>query len=171
MPEETVRCDYEIRQESNTRMMVINCRDCEEIFSPETCSKGIMLSLEKEYNVSSIVISDYVETQYTGKLLELMKSIVELSNELKRLSSRDVDGKDCKGCELNPAVMYPRLRHTLINDTGKSCEYIVTVARAVMKKTGCVSCRRSAKEELTMLGEELLRINSRVLYEAYDVVG
>ncbi len=149
---------------------MINCKECETDFSMDDCFSGIVLSLEKEYNISSIVLSDYIERQYTGAALEMLDSIKKLGGELDRLSSRKTDSKDCKKCKIVPTRMYPRLKRIMLMEPEKLYDEYVEYSRSLMTIKGCTKCRKATKEELTVLGKKLLQLRSKVLLEAYGIL-
>ncbi len=171
MPEEIVSCGYQIRQEGEKRELIIKCRECEEDFSMESCIPGIVLALEKEYNISSVILSDYIERQYTGIPLDILEFLAKTGQELDRMATRNVKKTGCKDCAIHPGRMYPGLKKTLMVDTGEVYGQVVDLSKTVMGMKGCDGCRKAAKEELAMIGEELLRLKSRVLLEAYGIVG
>ncbi len=170
MPREAVSCDHNIRQERGERKLIINCRECDTEFSIGGCLPGILLALEKEFNVSAVVLSDYIEKQYTGTALEVLESLKQLGQELDRLSSRDTDGSDCKKCTIYPGAMYPRLKKTMLVEPEKLYQEFMEYSKHLMTKKGCTSCRKAAKEEFTVVGKELLQLRSKVLLEAYGIL-
>ena len=169
MPREAVRCDHTIRQERGERKLIINCKECDNDLSME-CLSGVILSLEKEFNVSTIVLSDYIERQYSGVALEIIEDIKNISKELEGLASRDTRGKNCKKCGINPAKMYPELKSTLLLRFDHIFNEFIGYSKELMTIKGCTSCRRSTKEELALIGNELLRLRSKVILEAYGIL-
>ncbi len=171
MAEEIVTCDHEIRQEKGKRKLVINCKECDDDFSLKHCLSGILLTLEKEYQVDTIILSDYVERQYSKEEVTLLKNIADLINRLERWASRSEDKKQCGDCPLHPPEMYSALRDSLLVDPGSAYSSLLKYSKELMKKDGCPKCRRSTKEEFTVLSKQLLEVRSKVLEEAYGVVG
>ncbi len=171
MPEEIVSCGYEIREGGDKRELVVKCRECEKDFSISECTPGIILAMQKEYKISSIILSDYVERQYVGRSLEMLKTFSDLCEELDRYTTRDEKKQECKGCNIAPKRIFPILKKTLLRDPGAIYEETVGLSKAVMTKDGCTSCRKATKEELSMLGIDLLKLKSKVLLDAYGIVG
>lgn len=171
MVKEIVTCGHKIRQEEGKRKLVINCKECEEDFSLDHCFPGILLALEKEYQIDSIILSDYIERQYSGEGIEVLKSIADVINRLERWTSRSEGKKECQKCPIHPPEMYSDIRGLSLRDPGAAYEALLNYSKELMKKNGCPKCRRSTKEELTVLGKELLQLRSDVLAEAYGVVG
>lgn len=164
-------CKSETIQEGDSRILIIDCRECDMDFVLEECLSGIVLSLEGEYNVDKVILSDYIERQYSRDSLLLLKGLKELSEELNRFSSRKTDGKDCDGCPLKPAKMYPELKETLTSSPRDVFPLHHELLKEVMSMEGCTSCRKSAKEELTVLGEKILDLRSDILLKAFGVLG
>jgi len=171
MAEEIVTCDHKIRQEEGKRKLIINCKECQDDFSLDNCLPGILLALEKEYQIDSIIISDHIERQYGGEDIELLKNIAQLINRLERWTSRSGAKKQCSKCPIHPPEMYSDIRDSLLIDPGSAYSSLLEYSRELMKKSGCAECRRSTKEEFTVLSKELLGLKSKVLSEAYGVVG
>lgn len=169
--EETVKCSKTIREEGGERKLVINCRECEDDFSYKKCLPKLILTMEGEVNIDSIILSDYIERQYSEENMEVLMKIKDMVSELNRLSNRRKTAKKCRGCEINPSKIYPRLKRVFIKDPGSVYAEFTDVSRAVMKADGCTSCRRSTKEELTVLGEDLIKLRSKVLSDAFGIVG
>ncbi len=171
MQKETVSCGYVVKKEGGKRELVIKCRECENNFSMDDCTPGIILALQKEYKISSIILSDYIEKQYTGRALEIMNIIGGLCEELDRYTMRDGNRSDCKDCDASPKKIFPKLKNTLLLEPGNTYGEIILISKALMAKEGCISCRKATKEELSMLGIELLKLKSKVLLDAYGIVG
>ncbi|MGM0509670.1 MAG: hypothetical protein ACQESD_00885 [Thermoplasmatota archaeon] len=171
MAEEIVTCDHKIRQEEGERKLVINCKECDGGFSLDNCLPGILLALKKEYQIDSIIISDYIERQYGGEDIELLKNMAELINRLERWTSRSGSKKQCSKCPIHPPEMYSDIRDSLLRDPGSAYTSLLRYSKELMKKSGCPDCRRSTKEEFMVLSKELLGLKSKILSEAYGVVG
>ncbi len=163
-------CKYETTQEGDSRVLVIDCRGCENDFDLDDCLQGVILSFEGEYDVEKIILSDYIERQYSQESLLLLKRVKDIAEELNRLSSRETDGKGCEGCPLNPTEMYPGLKEIMLSSLEEIFSSHLRLIKEIMSKEGCTRCRRSAKEELTVIGEKLLDLRSDVLLKSYGVL-
>jgi hypothetical protein len=71
--------------------MVFNCKECRGAHSlgENICLKGIVEGFSQEYNVDTITLSHYIESQYFGDSVELIRHIIKFGNEMDNLSMRD----------------------------------------------------------------------------------
>ncbi|MFO7792669.1 MAG: hypothetical protein R6W73_06790 [Candidatus Saliniplasma sp.] len=170
MNEELAPCEYKISEERGSRKMSIDCKNCKEDLSFRNCLPGIILALEENYNVDALILSDFIEIKYSEDDMELFKSLRDVSEDLSRLSFRKTDGGSCEDCEIEPKSMYPSLKKSLLTEHEEFYQNLSNYALKVMKIEGCKDCRKSAKEEITMLGEKVLDFRSKVLMKAYGVL-
>ncbi len=170
MTETITPCNYSISDVGGNRKLFIDCEECADDFSIDKCLPGIILALEENYNIDSIVLSDFIEIQYSDENLNFLKDLKYISEELDRLSSRRPDRDGCEDCEIEPRTMYPSLKEGLLTEHEDFYQRLFDYTLKVMKIEGCKGCRKSAKEELTVLGEKVLEFRSKVLLKAYGVL-
>ncbi len=170
MTENTTPCKNSISEVGSSRKLFIDCEECDSDFSIDDCLPGIILALEENYNIDSVVLSDFIELQYSGDNLELLNDIKYISEEIDRFSSRIPDGEDCHNCEIEPKKMYSSLKESLLLDHENFYQLLFDYTLKIVGIDGCRSCRKSAKEELTVLGEKVLEFRSDVLLKAYGVL-
>lgn len=170
MTDDIAPCNFSINDVGGNRKLFIDCKECSDDFSIERCLPGIILALEENYNIDTVVLSDFIEIQYSGENLELLKELKGISEEFDRLSSRKTDGEDCKNCEIYPDTMYTTLKKSLLTEHENFYQLLLARTSDVMKIDGCNDCRKSAKEELSVLGQKVLEFRSKVLLEAFGVL-
>jgi len=169
MNEESAPCNSKITDVGGVRKLIVNCKDCSEDFSFNDCLKGLVLAFQDNYDVESLVLSDFIETQFIGDELEIIEGLRQISDELDRLSAR-TGGADCAGCEIEPKKMYSTLKDRLLTDHENFYQLLSDYAIKIIKKEGCEDCRRSAKEEFTVLGKKVLEYRSKILLDAYGIL-
>lgn len=170
MNEDFIPCEYEISQKYSERGITIRCKECENDFDIGSCISNIVMSMKGEYNIDSIILSDYIEKQYSRKSLKLLKKLRDLLEVFERFSSRKKEGKECADCPIAPDTMYSELKITMFNGDDVYQRYL-DYTMDIMRLEGCVECRRSAKEEFSFIGDRLLDLNSSVLMDAYGILG
>ncbi len=168
---ELVSCDHKTVESSGTRKLVVNCKRCEKEHSLSDCLPSLILSLEDEYNIDSIIVSDFLEEQYIGSGVKILSQIRDIAGEMETFSSRGEDEKKCMECELKPSILYPRLKRKFIQDPGIIYEMIGNISVKVERKENCHRCRRSLGEELEILGNRAISLRSEVLKEGFDIIG
>ncbi len=171
MRAESIACNYVVKKENRSRELVINCKDCSDDFKLSKCLGGIILAMEGEYNIDALILSDYLERQYSKEVLGILEDIRDISEELEQLASRRMNEKKCRDCKINPGKMYSEIRKTLVSSPEDIYKSFSEYSKLLMKKEGCTQCRKSSKEELTLIGERLLDLRNKIMREAFDVVG
>ncbi|MFO7991815.1 MAG: hypothetical protein R6U61_05930 [Thermoplasmata archaeon] len=171
MRAESIACNYVVKKENRSRELVINCKDCSDDFELEECIGGIILAMEGEYNIDMLILSDYLEKQYSKEVIDVLKDVRDISEELESLASRRMNKKKCSDCGINPGKMYSEMRSVLVNSPGDIYATFSEYSKMLMRKEGCNRCRKASKEELTLIGERLLGLRNRIMREAFDVVG
>ncbi|MFW6040400.1 MAG: hypothetical protein ACOC85_01020 [Thermoplasmatota archaeon] len=162
-------CDYEVSQEVNERKLIISCKDCENDFDMKKCFSGIILALGNEYTVDSLILSDYIEKQYSESTLKILKMYSRLTEELDALSSEERDDKKCKNCELYPKQMYSELKESLLSG-GDIYNTFIKYVKILIEKEGCTTCRKETRDELSVIAKRLLQLKSEILLEAYGIL-
>jgi len=170
MSEEAVSCDHTVKENPRTRTLKLNCKRCEEKYSLEKCLPSILLSLEDEYDIDMIIISDYMEKQYLGSGVKILTHMRDIAGEIESFSSRDQDQKKCLNCELRPSSMYPNFKCKFISDPGIIYGELRRLASAASQKKDCPECMKALGEELEILGKRALSLRSRVLKEGFDII-
>ncbi len=170
MTENIAPCNYNIDDVDGHRKLFIDCEECTDELIIDKCLPGILSALEENYNIDSVILSDFIEIQYSDDNLNILKDLKHISEELNRFSSRKTARDACENCDIEPDEMYSSLRDGLLNDHQIFYKLLFNYTLKVMKIDGCRTCRKSAKEELTVLGERVLEFRSEVLLKAYGVL-
>ncbi len=166
-----MKCEYDVTEKFNGRRVTVNCRECENAFAVEKCFPSMMDIMIKEYNINHIIFSDQKETLIKGDAVKLFSRLGALLKELDRLSSRTTDGADCHECESSPLILFGTLKETLRRDPKSTFKVYQQSAYALMKADGCSNCRKTTKEDLKRVGDELISISSNVRHKAYGIIG
>ena len=163
-------CDYDLDKYSDSHKMIIKCKECKNDFDVDICLPGMILALQNEYNIDNLVLSDYIERQYTDEALQILIEFKDIVEELKVFSSRKTLDNNCKNCVLKPKDMYQNLTRSLLDNSDDIFKKLISYSKKLIEKDGCIECRTSAKEELSILADKLIDIRSKILLEAYNIL-
>lgn len=153
------------------RKLVVNCKRCEREHSLSECLPALLLSLGDEYDIDSIIVSDFMEKQYIGPGVEILLEIRDMAGEIESFSSRTQKKDECLSCELRPSELYPELKRKFIENPGTIYGELRHLAEKANKKEGCPECKKSLKEEIEFLGKRATSLKSDVLAEGFDIIG
>lgn len=84
-------CPYEITSEGTLVKMHVRCKECPINVSNleyELCYQGILKAMQEEYNIDLLTLSHYVERQYAGEAIEILRKITQFTQELDQLAMR-----------------------------------------------------------------------------------
>ncbi|UCH89082.1 MAG: hypothetical protein JSV49_00075 [Thermoplasmata archaeon] len=114
-------CEYRLESAGSKLELVLDCRTCKRTQkkSDDRCIDKIIRTMENEYNINSILMTNYALTQFQGDALELLHQFVGLRTDLKTMQERKVKpdlSKHCEGCELKPSDLFAKLRELLYPD-------------------------------------------------------
>jgi len=137
----------------------------------EDCLPHIICLMSDEYNVDNIIFSEEKETMMKGEVVDIFSRLGMLDKELKRLSNRKRDSGDCDGCEASPNKLFSSLQDTLRNETKSIFDVYRDATYILMKAEGCRGCRKSTKEDMERIGNELISIFYHVRRKAYGIIG
>jgi len=129
----------------------------------------------------SVVLSGTVETQYSGKALEVFNKMSSLSSELERLAHRGLPHgatkdhtKQCTKCNLSPVRMFGGLGPKLGNDIGafylEFRDRAVKVSDAELHDTICAKCLVLTKDDMGFMLDRLEDFVRFVVKEGFKVV-
>ncbi|MFW6145070.1 MAG: hypothetical protein ACOC55_05805 [Candidatus Natronoplasma sp.] len=168
---EIISCDHKTTESAGIRKLVVNCKRCGREHSIKNCLPGLILSLEDEYDIDSIIASDFMEEQYIGPGVDILTQIRDIAGEIESFSSRKQEEKKCMDCELRPSTLYPSLKRNFIEEPGIIYLELGRLADKAKQKRGCSECIKSLTEELEVLGERAKELKKDVLAEGFDIIG
>ncbi|GEM_PF-3156949 len=169
--EKIIACDYEPIESSGLRKLVLDCKRCgKDHHEISDCLSEIILVLEDEYKIESLIASDHIEIQYVGPGLDILFQITGISREIRTFSTRDSDKEKCKRCGFRPSNFYSQLRKDFIEDPGIIYSELKRVSEKLEKGDHCSGCKETIEEELEILGKKALSLRSEVLKEGFGIV-
>jgi hypothetical protein len=175
--------------ESNAAKIIFECKECAGMgdLSDPGCFEEVIAALRSEFNVDSIVFSNYTETNYHGAVMEVLKRISGILNDVQRFAGRtpwneiQVDGnvkpqarkKICSQCPRNPVAIF-----SVIERKGKkSIEYLcrsvnhyLPFLEAFPFDARCTACIQNTKSDVQYIMEKLEDLRRFVLYHGFKVV-
>ncbi|MBS3816916.1 MAG: hypothetical protein KGY76_05075 [Candidatus Thermoplasmatota archaeon] len=166
-----VPCEHQTKEDPEGRRLLIRCKDCEEDFSLSSCLSGLILAFEDEYDIESIIISDYIERKYTGSSIKILAQIRDIAGEIESFSSREEKNKKCENCEWSPSEFFPGLKKRFIEDPGGIYGDLSDSMKRSAQIKDCPNCEKALKEELEIIGEKALRLRRDVLAEGFGIIG
>ena len=183
-------CNHNIETSTVEMRLVFDCKECplEANLKNKQCLKGVLSALADNYNADNVVLSDYAELRYSGPSMEMLKTLIDLSNEIDNLSLRNpprVYFKDikaqgakekrraiCNSCKANPQVIFPRLKKMLLEDIEIFYgEFLIS--SKVVKQTRtpeCQACVRTTEEALVYIFNLTEKFRAFLYYEGFNVV-
>ena len=81
-------CPYTVDYEGKEPTLRTNCINCpygKHDLTLKRCMEGMINAYSREFNVKSIVLGHYIETQYFGLSIDLVKQLSYFANELDNL--------------------------------------------------------------------------------------
>ncbi len=185
-------CKYEIEHEVRESRLVMNCKECngKATLKDCRCIGGVQNALSEEFNINSIILSHYRETQYTDHSVEMLKKVVQIIHELEQLSIRapfkehfesgklpfikaDQQKAICEKCDFNPQNIFPTLKENLEKDIVKFYEIFMKKARSLSeakKNIVCTACLNTTKSDFVYLYGHLEELRAFVIYRAFHII-
>ena len=129
-----------------------------------SCLAAVLVHMEREFGIESVVLSHYVERQYGAKAMAALRGIVAMANLLNQLGSRppspnfpslsrkQVKAK-CSACPFHPKTLFDGLRSRL--ERGFA-EFHVAFTGATeqlhrYREPGCATCVSATTNDLIYL--------------------
>jgi hypothetical protein len=184
-----MRCRYSVEVESNATTLVFDCKGCQGNgdLGDLRCFVEAIAALRTEYNVDSIIFSNYIETNYFGSTMDVLKQISEILNEMQRFSGRmpwrEMRGigdikmqtrkKMCSQCDKSPAKIFTAIEKRgkkSIENMCKVFNHYFSVMESVPVEKQCYKCIQNTKADLQYIWEKLDDLKTHVLHEAFKVV-
>jgi hypothetical protein len=184
-----LRCRYSIEVESNTTKLVFDCRGCQGSgdLDDARCFGEAIAALRSEFNVDSIIFSNYIETNYYGLAIDALKRISGIMNEVQRFSGRipwkemgetkDIKlqsrKKMCLQCDKNPAKIFSVIEKRgkrSIESMCKSFNHYLSVIESLPADRQCHKCNQNTRADLNYIQDKIEDLKMHVLYHAFKVV-
>lgn len=170
----------------------MNCKECNGKATLKDCKciRGVQNALSEEFNINSIILSHYRETQYTDHSVEMLKKVVQIIHELEQLSIRapfkeyfesgklpfikaDPQKAICEKCDFNPQNIFPMLGKNLKKDIVKFYEIFMKKARSLSeakKNIVCVACLNTTKSDFVYLYDHLEELRAFIIHRAFHII-
>jgi hypothetical protein len=181
-------CECEISQEGQELKLVANCRSCKHgkaDLSDPVCFGGILRAFSQGLGAHVIVLSRPVEVQYDGRTIGIFERSVELLELMENLGLRDPVtrysktgekglARYCSRCDLNPSVVFPKLREILYNGPeafhGAFKEVVARAATPKEETGACNGCVRETRDDLTLLFNKFEEFVRHVVKQGFSIV-
>ncbi|MEW5761474.1 MAG: hypothetical protein AB1779_11990 [Candidatus Thermoplasmatota archaeon] len=184
-------CKYSLGYEGREIRMVAACKECggKSSLKEEECFKKILNSFANEFGVDNVILSHYIQVQYHGGAIELMKKMLQISNELNHLSSREPTTeyaaliknkgeqvKKCSKCSLYPQSLFLSLREAFITDIVKFYELFQEKVReagalyASQLPEPCRTCINVTGGDLGFLYNRFESVVKYIIKEGFSII-
>lgn len=162
--------DYKITVDAAKAIkLIINCKQCSS--REEKCLQCITNILSKESNACEIVIENYIEREYFGAAVKILKKIVELRELFLEFSARK--DKKCSKCRLSNEN-FKTLADALPDNFECFWAIILDSARALNEvRTAvqkCKDCKERFSANLVHAIKKFAELAKFIKFEAYRVI-
>lgn len=185
-------CPHYMEYEGKEPMIIADCKQCsygKHDLTLKRCMEGMINAYSREYNVSGVQLNHYVETQYYGLSLDLIKQLVEFSNELEKMAMRDPVAQyfksgpisdsqrkkyPCHRCPINPMRNFSDLRYYFTSDMSKFYSVLKTIIKRARdeKDRGkqCKECVATTIDDLNYIMDMWLQVSEQIIRSGYGVL-
>ncbi|UCG68758.1 MAG: hypothetical protein JSV09_13280 [Thermoplasmata archaeon] len=189
---EDYSCKWNVEQEYREIRIIADCKECggKGDLRQSYCLKGILEALSSESNADVAILSHYVERQYFGYSLELLKRMAQIMQELEQLAIRNPYGEyfsasskltasqksqqksACEKCQLNPKILFLNLKKIFATDILKFHETFIDYTKRLEKKPtpNCGPCLKTTKSDFVYLFNNLEDLRSFIFYRGFNIV-
>ncbi|MCX8173629.1 MAG: hypothetical protein N3F63_03350 [Thermoplasmata archaeon] len=192
--EEQPMCEYDVVQEGRLIKMVTRCKECGGAggLDNQACLTGVLKALTEEENVDILTLAHFVERQYFGDAMVLLKKIVQVGSTLDQLSvrppallapqpgedaskaeARRKRGVNCPRCAYNPQILFPMLKSKLYRDIGEFYAEFGMKVSALERATpteGCAPCIETTIGDFVYLHNQLEDLRTYILYMGFKII-
>jgi len=182
-PKIEVECKYEIVYEDEAPKMIFSCKQCDgpHNLGMKICMENVLKSYSKELIVKNVGMSYYIDQEYFGSSMQILKLTREILNDLESFSSRN-PYKDyfpsksknlCNGCDLHPQSIYKRYSETILK--GISTFYndysihVKILGTKSYKTKECQKCRDRTIDEFYVILNRFIELSKEILRAAYSI--
>ena len=176
-------CKCEMRHEGAELRLTADCRGCKEgkaDLEDQACFSGILVAWSSGISPDSIVLSGIVETQYSGKALEVFSRMSVLRVEIDRLARRGPPTQDrelakrCAKCNLAPTTVFsdlgPRLGKDMIGFYKEYRYRAVRASDAQFNDKVCSECLDRTKDDMGFVVDRFEEFLRFVIKEGFKIV-
>lgn len=178
-------CVYDIAYEGRESRFIARCRECGRKASLKegVCLASAVGALSREFVPDTLVTSHYMETQYSGPAVELLRRMAKFSTDMDHLALRDPaqgaqagQGERCAACPHNPRAVYPALRQRFGADPVAFFDDFTLRARALRGYAAanagepCPSCTGATESEFSLLLDNFEALVRFVMKEGFQIV-
>jgi hypothetical protein len=161
--------------------MKVMCKECNKReLKDRNCFSSLLRAFANEHDVTKIVLDNYVETQYFGKALSILKGITALSYEMRQLSLRtptDLSGKKpkhCKNCPFYPRSLFLELNEHFLADVGEFYSFFHNATVQLYEEEArdfiCGECMLATREDFDYIYSRFEYLLREIVKEGYAVV-
>ena len=188
-----IDCKYDRAHEGTKSEMIMRCKECpatDHSLSSNICLGAVIRAYSKEFNVDAITLSHHIETQYFGDSINILRMMIQFSNDLENFSLRDTTLEhfnnyakekkrlklDCAKCYLNPQNVFANLRKTFIEDI---VEFYSTFSEKVNKihntdvskrREPCQECIRTTVADLNYVYDSFEDIAGEIVKSGFSII-
>jgi len=158
-------CPYRLVKGSAGSNLRCDCGDCPRgaNLKDARCLPRVLRTLDRNYGISSITLSHFVEAQYTGDSMRALERMLAVKRLLDRMATRSPGPggrplSDCGGCALNPGMMFNTLTGLFMSDQAKFHDAYLKAAILLNQGRGpaCRECLDKTKGDFVFLGGQLV---------------
>ena len=182
-PKIEVDCKYEIVYEDEAPKMIFNCKECEgpHNLGMKVCMQNVLQSYSKELIVENVGLSYYIDQEYFGSSMQILKLTREILNDLESFSSRNPyndyfhskSKNVCDGCELQPQTIYKRYSETILKGISifynDYSNYVKTLSTKSYRTKECQKCRDRTIDEFYVILNRFTELSKEILQAAYSI--
>ncbi|MCK4405168.1 MAG: type II/IV secretion system ATPase subunit [Hadesarchaea archaeon] len=140
-------CERAVIRLGNGRILRFKCEGCEHgasIEESEVCMREVVRALAEHPEVSSVVLADIYEREYSGPCLAELKEIAKIFRACKYWPFAHLAPTDCKRCEPERRQQLQSALETMPGDPARAREELEDIVREHLarSKRGAEKCRR-----------------------------
>lgn len=195
-------CEFHIVLNGNLSELVLDCKMCHLKYDRENrgCLDHIIKTMEKEFDINSIIMKNYFQTQFQPEAVQLIKKIVSIRSDLHTLEGRNppfqastsqkknrsgtVVDTTCEKCRVRPSRIFSGLYNSFLPDFDIFFEtlqminndltgFIINIQRSSTKKKSLDSCKKCLGEtykDLTYLFIQYQELAKYIVFKGFSVV-
>lgn len=179
-------CEYKVEYDEHHVTMTVDCKHCNgpsNLRDPR-CLNGVIDQLSGEFNVDTLVLGDYIETQYYGPAMKVLRALVRMASELERLSlryypmqalnkaqrlqTRRKRSTPCGSCPFDPEEVFGDLRQVLVSDPASFKQALagkITELEGASDALACPTCIKTTVDDLIYVMDLYKNLRLEILAE------
>jgi dimeric dUTPase (all-alpha-NTP-PPase superfamily) len=190
--EEDLTCKWNVAHEYREIRIIADCKACggEGNLNESNCMRGILDAVSSESNADVVILSHYIETQYFGYSLELLKRMAQVMKELSQMTMRDPYNEyfqknddlttsqknqqksTCEKCKRNPQELFPELKKIFTTDIHEFYKHLFKSAKKLSKgpTSYCKPCLKTTESDFVYMFNKLEDLRAFIFYRGYNIV-